>query len=90
MVLQECGAFGAQRSMNGYEPERGLVYIRGTWRTITGRLDFGIGTYFVPEGTGHIIERARDVKVVVAINERGHAVIKRVLVDGVPFDPVTQ
>ena len=26
-------------------------------------IDFGIGTYFVPEGTGYIIEDAEDVKV---------------------------
>ena len=52
-----------------------------------GRLDFGIGTYFVPEGTGRIIERAQDVKVVVSVDDDGNAVIKDVLVDGEPFDP---
>ena len=67
----------------------GEVFIRGRVNN-RGRLDFGIGTYFVPEGTGHIIERARDVKVVVSIGERGNAVIKRVLVDGEPFAPTTQ
>ncbi len=72
-----------------HEPGGGDVYIRGTVDD-RGRLDFGIGTYFVPEGTGRIIERAWDVKVVVAIGERGNAVIKRVLVDGKPFDPVKQ
>ena len=51
-----------------------------------GRLDFGIGTYFVPEGTGRIIERAEDVQVVVSIDDDGNAVIKDVLVDGEPFD----
>ena len=51
-----------------------------------GDIDFDIGTYFVPEGTGYIIEDAEDVKVVVSVNYRGHAVIKDVLVDGVPFD----
>ena len=51
-----------------------------------GRLDFGIGTYFVPEGTGRIIERAEDVRVVVSIDDDGNAVIKDVLVDGEPFD----
>ena len=52
-----------------------------------GRLDFGIGTYFVPEGTGRIIERAQDVQVVVSVDDAGNAVIKDVLVDGEPFDP---
>ncbi len=62
------------------------VFIKGTVDR-RGLLDFGIGTYFVPEGTGHIIERARDVKVEVAVESRGNAVTKRVLVDGEPFDP---
>ena len=52
-----------------------------------GHLDFGIGTYFVPEGTGRIIERAEDVKVVVNLDGNGNAVIKQVLVDGEPFNP---
>lgn len=66
-------------------PRDGQVYIRG--RTDDGgRIDFAIGTYFVPEGTGHIIEQAGDVKVVVALDGAGNAVIKRVLVDGKPFE----
>ena len=52
-----------------------------------GHLDFGISTYFVPEGSGRIIERAEDVKVVVNVDEDGYAAIKEVLVDGKPFDP---
>ena len=51
-------------------------------------IDFGIGTYFVPEGSGHIIERSTDIKVVVSVDNRGKAVIKDVLVDGRPFDEV--
>ena len=52
-----------------------------------GHADFGIGAYFVPEGTGHIIENAQDVKVVVNLDADGNAIIKEVLVDGEPFDP---
>ena len=52
-----------------------------------GHLDFGIGAYFVPEGTGWIIENANDVKVVASIDDDGNAVIKDVLVDGEPFNP---
>ncbi len=52
-----------------------------------GHLDFGIGTYLVPEGTGRIIETAEDVKVVVSVDSGGNAVIKEVLVDSKPFDP---
>ena len=68
------------------KPSSGEVFIKGTVDS-RGLLDFGIGTYFVPEGTGHIIERAGDLKVEVSVDSRGKAVIKRVLVDGEPFDP---
>lgn len=64
----------------------GEVFIRGRVND-RRRLDFGIGTFFVPEGTGHIVERAQDVKVVVSLSASGNAVIKTVLVDGEPFDP---
>ena len=75
---------------SAYTDERsrvaGEVFIRGRIDRI-GHADFGIGTYFVPEGTGHIVERAQDVKVVVRVDRNGNAVIKDLLVDGQPFDP---
>ncbi len=60
------------------------LFIKGTMRS-NGEIDFGIGTFFVPEGTGFIIEQASDIKVVASVDGRGKAVIKDVLVDGVPF-----
>ena len=87
VVLQEERAVWTSSS---YTEERshvaGEVFIKGRIDRI-GHADFGIGTYFVPEGTGRIIERAQDVKVVVSVDEDGNAVIKDVLVDGEPFDP---
>ena len=62
------------------------VFIKGIVGP-NGRLDFGIGTYFVPEGTGRVIERSQDLKVRVAISGGGDALINEVLVDGQPFDP---
>ncbi len=64
----------------------GEVFIKGRVDRM-GHADFNIGTYFVPEGTGHVIERAQDVKVVVKLDADGNAIIKQVLVDGQPFDP---
>ncbi len=86
VVLVECGEVWCAARYARARPDAADVYIRGVVNQ-RGRLDFGIGTYFVPEGTGHIIEQAQDVKVVVSLNDRGQAVIKRVLVDGVPFNP---
>ena len=75
---------------SAYTEERsdvaGEVFIKGRIDRV-GHADFGIGTYFVPEGTGRIIERAQDVKVVVSVDEDGVAVLKDVLVDGEPFNP---
>lgn len=70
-------------------PREGTVFIKGTVDD-RGSLDFGIGTYFVPEGTGRPIERSRDVKVKVSVDRFGHAVIKELLVDGEPFKPTRE
>ncbi len=67
-------------------PSADNVFIKGTVER-NGILDFGIGTYFVPEGTGHIIEGAVDIKVVVSVSGSGRSVIQEVLVDGESFDP---
>ena len=51
---------------SAYTEERshvaGEVFIKGRIDRI-GHADFGIGTYFVPEGTGRIIEGAQDKRV---------------------------
>lgn len=67
-------------------PSSDRVFIKGTVIS-RNRLEFGIDTFFVPEGTGRIIERSRDVKVLVSINSSGTAVIDDLIVDGLPFDP---
>ncbi len=64
-------------------------FIKGTVGS-GGEIDFGIGTYFVPEGSGHIIEQSTEIKVVVSVGNRGRAVIKDVLVDGEPFDEIRE
>jgi uncharacterized membrane-anchored protein len=67
------------------------VFIKGTVGS-NCRLDFGIGTYYVPEGTGHIIEQAMfsgdpmAVKVRAAVDRNGNAAIQELLVNGKPFD----
>lgn len=68
------------------KPGSDRVFIKGTIN-LRGRLEFGMDTFFIPEGTGHIIERSRDVKVLASINSNGSAVIEDLIVDGLPFDP---
>ena len=84
LTQQNDGVWNAIDRMTNVPPRADAVYIRGRIND-RGRLDFGIGTYFVPEGTGRVVERAADVKVVVSLDSGGRAVIKEVLVDGEPF-----
>ena len=86
VVLYRCGDVWCAERRSTRRPDPDEVYIRGTVSN-RGRLDFGIGTFFVPEGTGHIVENASDVKVVVSLSSSGNAVIRSVLVDGQPFNP---
>ena len=86
VTLQERGQIWESTDYSLAPPGNGSVFIRGIVDN-RGLLDFGIGTYFVPEGTGLIIERAADVKVRVSVDAAGRAVIREVLVDGEPFDP---
>ena len=86
VTLEKCGEVWCADAYALSKPESAEVYILGVINA-DGRLDFGIGTFFVPEGTGHIVEDAEDVKVVVSLDDRGQAVIKSVLVDGEPFNP---
>ena len=69
-----------------WAPLRSDVFIRGEMQS-NGRIDFGIGTYFVPEGTGREIESARDLKVRVSVSEDGDATVTGVIVDGEEFKP---
>ncbi len=68
------------------KPSSNRVFIKGTVGS-NNRLEFGIDTFFIPEGTGQIIERSRDVKVRASVNSSGSAVIEELVVDGLPFDP---
>lgn len=86
VTLRKCGEVWCADRHSTWEPKPADVFIRGKVND-RRRLDFGIGTFFVPEGTGHIVERAQDVKVVVSLSASGNAVIKMVLVDGRPFEP---
>ena len=85
-LREERDVWTAARYSGVRDDVAGEVFITG-WIDRPGHLDFGIGTYFVPEGTGRIVETAEDVKVVVSIDGNGNAVIKDVLVDSEPFDP---
>lgn len=70
------------------QPKQGL-FIKGTVRQInanTASVEYGIESYFVPEGRGYEIERARGkLEVKVAIDRYGNSLIKNILIDGKEF-----
>lgn len=67
-----------------------IVYSCGsTSRTFCDKLQirYGLESYFVPEGEGSTLERARNqqkLRVVAAVLPSGRAAIKRLLLDGEP------
>jgi uncharacterized membrane-anchored protein len=71
-------------------PQDWDLFIRGT---VTGVRDgglvlevqYGIESYFVPEGKGLELQRAQDIKAVVAVDSSGRAILKRLIVDGEVF-----
>lgn len=65
-------------------PPEGL-FIKGTIKKgLFGgsNVEYGIESYFVPEGKGRSIERSRNLEGKVAIDKSGNAVLKAVLIDG--------
>ena len=71
------------------KPEEGL-FIKGTIKNAQESrltLEYGIESYFVPEGKGREIERqtGRNLDVKVSIDKLGNAVIKELLIDGIVF-----
>ncbi len=92
-LIQRGRFWEPQETGVSHSRPRGDVFIRG--RVVGGRgggpggertlrVEYGIETYFVPEGRGREIETARDIAVEVALRE-GNAVIRRLFVGGRPF-----
>jgi len=66
------------------------LFIRGTVVRSSGEppileVEYGIESYFVPEGQGLDLQRAQDIKAVVAVDAEGRAILKRLIVDGKVF-----
>ena len=69
---------------------RGRLSCRG-WTGQDFAIDYGLDRYFVQEKTGKRVEDAlayrRRVDIEVAVTESGRTRIRRLLIDGVPFEP---
>jgi uncharacterized membrane-anchored protein len=77
----------ATASLESFTPQPGQVLLKGKthhWWNGSGeiRVEYGLETYYVPEGTGN--PRGK-VTVTAAVGKGGTAAIKQVFVDGVPY-----
>ncbi len=86
LSLETKEKYASPRFLHTSPPGEGL-YIKGTVRDVRGTrltIEYGIESYFVPEGEGIIIEREvdRDVDIKASIDKSGRAVIKMLLIDG--------
>lgn len=84
-LVEDGGGTWSARSV-ALEPADGWRrFIRGSVEREGGsavQIDYGIEAFFVPEGRGGEVQFADDVKVVVALDTTGGAVIRHVIVDG--------
>jgi uncharacterized membrane-anchored protein len=72
-------------TVSDFGPAPDAASMRGTVVRASGHavtIEYGIEEYFVPEGTGWEVEWAREVDVVVAIDNNGTAVIDFLILDG--------
>ena len=67
------------------KPNEAEVYIKGKVASVSC-FAFNIGTYFVPARTGHNVEQAMGIKVVVKIRGSEDGIIKQILLGGTPFN----
>ncbi len=84
--LNTKGKYAVATGVYSQPPSDGL-FIKGTLKDVSSTrvgVEYGIESYFVPEGKGREIERrlGRNVDVKVAVDSSGNAVIKSLLIDG--------
>lgn len=86
--LEPRGKFWEAVSVGTQRPQG--VYLRGrtefSFGEDTVRVSYGVESYFVPEGSGRLVERTRDpLSVEVAVGRDGTAVIRRLFLGDTPF-----
>ena len=88
-TLSQKGEFWTLDSVSHNRPraKEGQVFMKGrvTWSANDNvSIEWGIESYFLPEGEGKSIERQRDgnLSAVVAVASSGNAVLRELLIDG--------
>jgi uncharacterized membrane-anchored protein len=86
VTVAEQDGFAQAVAASKLRPDAPL-FIRGTIEWLNGgqaQLNYGINSYFVPQGTGRPLERATNMTVRVYLDDRGEALVKELLIDGEP------
>jgi uncharacterized membrane-anchored protein len=87
VTLRPEGQYHSARGIHAQRPSDGGVFLKGRVRSISGhmvRVEYGIESYFVPEGEGLVLEDAAggSLEVSAAVDRFGNAAIKALLLDG--------
>ena len=89
VLLGQEGAYHVATGVQVSRPESRALFLKGRVSDVYGktvRVEYGIESYFVPEGKGGELERARGktLDVQASVDRTGRAVIKALLLDGRP------
>lgn len=87
VVLATEGPHAAPKAVYAARPSQEPVFLKGQIKRIDGRrlrVEYGIESFFVPEGKGRPLERAggESLEVVAAVDRSGRAAIKSVRLNG--------
>jgi uncharacterized membrane-anchored protein len=85
------GRYAVASRVTSTRPDATRTFLKGRVTSTRGRtlgVEYGIESYFVPEGKGHRLERlaGHGLEVQVAIDRFGQALIKALLIEGKPVD----
>lgn len=87
VALSTTGPHAAPKGVYAERPFNEPVCLRGRIERVSDkrvRVEYGIESFFVPEGKGHPLERARGqaLEVVAAVDRSGRSAIKAVRLNG--------
>ncbi len=87
VLLGTDGGYSVATGVRSSRPSHEELFLKGHVLDVSGRtvrVEYGIESYFVPEGKGRALEHARgkNLDVRAAVDKQGHAVIKTLLLDG--------
>ena len=89
VALNTNGPHAAPVAVSAARPSGDAAFLKGRVEWASGRqirVTYGLESFFVPEGKGRTLERARgkSLEVIAVVDRSGRAVIKALRLNGVP------